>query len=244
MTAVSAAILCFILLFSGRLASQSSHDPTSFERIHDNSDWWSTTIRANDDAPEVKPQKLETDPSNFQIAGIVVGEDELPAIASKLGNAKKVSRGDGETGRHQICYVSADAARSVHLIFESGEVQDAAYLFEGGPNWTGEDLCVKSDVVTADLHTDSGLRLGLTPAEVEKILGKPTANIGDKLIYFRWVKRKNSLEDLWRLRRENPDHSDADFHKYFDYYDLMIYIEVRFSRAKVSYLGLSMSETM
>jgi hypothetical protein len=129
--------------------------PDSTEGIDDNSDWWSI-IRANTDGAHLKPQDVATNLSNFQIAGITVGKDELSAIVTKLGRAKEMSRGDASTGRSQICYVSAEQEGSVHLVFESGEVQYAAYLLEGGPKWTGENPCAKSPTVAAELKTDSG----------------------------------------------------------------------------------------
>jgi hypothetical protein len=217
--------------------------PDSTEGIDDNSDWWSI-IRANTDDAHLKPQDVATNPSNLQIAGITVGKDELSAIVTKLGRVKEVSRGDAATARSQICYGSADPKGSAYLIFESGEVQYAAYLFEGGPKWTGDDLCVKSTTVTPELKVASGLGLGMTRSQVESILGKPTASKGDKLVFFRQVKEKNSPEILRRLRREHPDVSSKEFHRDYDYCDLTVYIEVKFSGSKVNYLGLSMSETM
>jgi len=84
----------------------------------------------------------------------------------------------------------------------------------------------------------------MTRSQVESILGKPTASQGDKLEYFRQVKKKNSPEILRRVRREHPDVSSKEFHRDYDYSDLTVYIEVKFSGSKVNDLRLSMSETM
>jgi hypothetical protein len=240
---LTTAVLCFVFLSSGWLCPQPCQLPDSTEGIDDNSDWWSI-IRANTDDAHLKPQDVETAACNFQIAGITVGKDELSAIVTKLGRAKEVSRGDASAGRSQICYESAEQKGSVHLVFESGEVQYAAYLFEGGPKWTGDDLCVKSPTVTHELKTASGLGPGMTRSQVESILGKPTASKGDKRVYFRQVKEKNSPEMLRRMKREHPEVSDEEFHRDYEFSDLTVYIEVKFSGSKVNYLGLSMSETM
>ena len=88
------------------------------------------------------------------------------------------------------------------------------------------------------------MRLGLTRKQVEAILEKPTARIGDRLIYFRSVRKKNSPPELLRLRREHAEDSDEDFHGNYDDYDLTVYIEISFSMSKVSCLGRLLSETM
>ena len=109
---------------------------------------------------------------------------------------------------------------------------------------TGDDLCARSPTVTAELKTASGLGLGMTRSQVESILGKPTASKGDKLVYFRQVKEKNSPEILRRLRREHPDISNEEFHRDYDFSDLTVYIEVSSPARRSTALGLSMSETM
>ena len=214
--------------------------------VNDNSDWWSIIRNNSNDSEDLKiePQKIATAPSNFLIAGIRVGEDELSTIATKLGKTDELSRGDAATGRSQICYVSIESRAHVYLVFESGEVQYAAYLFQGGPKWSGENSCAQSVAVKPSLKTESGLRLGLTPAQVEGLLGKPTLTKPDKLVYFRSVKKRNSPEALRKLREENPKESEKQFHENYDFYDQTVYIEIRFAEGKVRYLGLSMSETM
>jgi hypothetical protein len=238
----AAALLWIAFLLSGITAQVIRRGSDSFARIDDDSDWWSI-IRANSEHFHLKPQNLDTDTSNFQIDGVAVGDDELPKIVMKLGKAITVSRGDAATARSQICYLSADESEKVHLIFESGEVQYAFYLFADGPGWTGGDLCVKSQSVTTSLRAASGLRLGLTPSQVESILGKPTVRKNDKLAYFRQFRKRNSIRDLQRLRQAHSDLNEKEFQENYDFYYLTVYIEARFSGSKLSYLGLSMSET-
>ena len=137
-----------------------------------------------------------------------------------------MSRGDAATARSQICYASADPKGNVYLVFESGEVQYAAYLFEGGPKRNGRrPLC---EVANSYGRTEDGFGVGagMTRSQVESILGKPTASKGDKLVHFRQVKEKNSPEILRRLRREHPDISNEEFHRDYDFSDLTVYIEV------------------
>jgi hypothetical protein len=77
-----------------------------------------------------------------------------------LGKATVVERGDASTGRSQICYSSLGKQSKTYLMFEKGEVNDSFYLFKGGPDWKGSKLCTASNLVTTNLSTASGLRLG------------------------------------------------------------------------------------
>jgi len=78
---------------------------------------------------------------------------------------------------------------------------------------------------------------------VESILGKPAARQNDKLIYSRSIRKRNSPRELKRLRQYHSGLNEKDFHQEYDFYDLSVYIEARFSRSHLIYLGLSMSET-
>jgi hypothetical protein len=138
-------------------------------RLNDNSDWWSIT-RGEGEARgiEFQEQKTETAESNFKILGADLGHQ---SSAARLGRPTIVQRGDAATGRSQACYASIGDSNKVYLVFEDGEVTFAFYLFAGGPPWNGSDLCVKSPLVSRATRTDSGLHLGMTTADVKKILG-------------------------------------------------------------------------
>jgi hypothetical protein len=102
--------------------------------------------------------------------------------AAKLGKATVVERGDASTGRSQICYSSPRKQSKAFLIFEKGEVNDAFYVFNVGLDWKGSELCAESNLVTPNLSTASGLRLGQTRAQFRAIPGKPSSVAADKLI--------------------------------------------------------------
>jgi hypothetical protein len=211
---------------------------------YDKSDWWSQLGR--DDANRgVTVQKREPAVSNFRILGIDLGDDDtLGKAAAKLGEAQSVQRGDASTGRSQICYASVrDRPKRIHLVFESGDVSDWFYLFADGPDWKGSDLCVKSNLVTENVSVASGLRLGQAPAEVKAILGKPSAVIGNKIIYSFAFEKKTSLSDFDKLRRQHPELSEEDLHRDYEFYSIGVYIEARFTQSRLSYLAVSKAET-
>ena len=108
-------------------------------------------------------------------------------------------------------------SEEVHLVFERGEVTDSYYLFVGGPDWRGSDLCVKSNLVTINLSAASGLRLGQTPSEFKAILGKPSAVIGNKIIYSYGVEKKSSAGEFDKLRQQNPELSEEEFRRNYEF---------------------------
>lgn len=219
-----------ILLLPVLLSAQQK--PTDVS-MYDDSDWWSI-IRQESPEENLKPREKDVQGANFRILGITVGSDELETIQAKLGKVAVVTRGDAGTGRQQICYQSLNG--KVHLAFESGEVQFAFYLFTKGPDWTGSNLCAKSKFVTPTVGTLSGLRLGQSPAQVEAVLGKPTKSLANgDLIYFNQIRKRRTPAELRRIRNYNSDVSD--------FYDMSAYIVARFSDSKLTYLGVSKSET-
>jgi hypothetical protein len=200
-------------------------------RLPDSSDWWSYVRQEEMPTREphhrVKFQNRAPAVSNFQILGLTLGTDDSQQIRFKFGEAIDVERGDAASGRDQICYVAPSG--NSHLIFEFGGEEAVLYLFEGGPKWNGSELCAPSPLVSADVSMTSGLRLGLNPQQVKALLGNP--NIG--------FKKKTTAKGLAQLRGDNPNLSDAEFHKNYDYLDVEVYIEARFTSGKLNYLAVS-----
>jgi hypothetical protein len=208
----------------------------------DNSDWWSYTRRPEPD-DEAISQKREVPAANFQILGFKLNDETFRKATAKLGKATVVERGDASTGRSQICYSSPGKQSKTYLIFEKGEVNDAYYLFIVGPDWKGSELCTESNLVTTNLSTASGLRLGQTNAQVRAILGKPSFVADDKIIYSLGVEKKTSAADFENLRQRNPQLSQDELHRSYDFYTLGVYIEARFLSGKLVYLAISKTES-
>ncbi len=209
----------------------------------DNSDWWSLTrtFEAEDEVIPMEGDLPTSMPaSNFQILGFKLNHETFGKATAKLGKATVVERGDGVTGRSQICYSSP---RKVHLIFEKSEINDAFYMFSVGPDWNGSELCTESNLVTTNLSTASGLHLGQTNAQVTAILGKPSLVADDKIIYSLDVEKRTPVADFENLRKRNPQLSQAELHRNYDYYLLGVYIEARFLSGRLVYLAISERET-
>ena len=232
------AFVTAVSLLAG-LAAAAQSGPPGY--TSDNSDWWSHTRTLAFDEKSLV-QNREPSVSNFQILGLELGDDMFSKAAVKLGKAPIIERGDVATGRSQVCYMSPEEHGKIHLVFEKGEVTESFYLFEGGPDWKGSDLCVKLNLVTKSFSVASGLRLGQTPAEIKAILGKPSVVTGNKLIYSFSVQKKSSAADFDRLRQQHPELNEADLHRNYEFYSLGVYIEARFSSSKLTYLAVSKAE--
>jgi len=209
-------------------------------RMKDSSDWWSMN---GEHYPvlTVKPVEEHFATQNFKILGLSLDTVDFETIASKLGKAPVLERGDASTGRSQVCYTSYAGSDKIHLVFEFGEGQSSTfYLFRGGADWNGSNQCVKSGKVTADLSTETGLRLGLSRAQVEAILGKPDFVKGDRIAYCREFYRKATKEEFEKSRQEYPgSFSDEAAHQQFDRILVTMQLEARFTNLQMSYLHVS-----
>ncbi len=199
--------------------------------LHDNSDWWSEIPdEAAAAQPTVKFTKSEPQSGNFRILGLSVWGIMVhwpQAVVHALGRADIVERGDASVGRAQVCYESAEASDGAKLIFEQGECAQGFYLIRDGEPFVGSDRCVPSALVTRKLRTPTGLGIGLTRAEVVKVLGRPSGRKGDSLIYSYRIKMKKTKEQI-----EAEHHDAPEFTPDLEYEDdLSILIRFRNGRA-------------
>src|ERR1700686_984906 len=220
----------------------TSKQQQSTIHLRDNSDWWSLT---KDGAPDevIKFQERELPRGNFRILAIDLDEGLMDRAIGKLGVATTVERGDASTGRHQVCYVSVGETTNTYLIFETGEVNDAFYLFSGGTQWSGNEKCFATKNVTSKASTGSGLILGLAPPQVVALLGEPSIRRKDELSYYLHTRKKTSQADLKRLRQEHHEMSDKEFSDNYAFYDLTAEIVLKFKDSKLAYLAVSKLET-
>jgi hypothetical protein len=228
----------FVFLILGISLSAASSSQTL--RLEDRSDWWSLN---NEKEPGLNVELLEKrfDTNNFKILGLSLEKLDFDKVAAKLGKAAVVQRGDASFSRSQACYVSGLGSDGIHLIFEGGEGgSSTVYIFRGGPDWKGSNLCARSNRVSAALTTGTGLRLGLSRPEVETILGKPDFVAGDRVAYCREFQKKATKEEFEKSRQEYPAHfSDKLAHEKFDFVPVTIQIEARFKNLELNYLFVS-----
>ncbi|MGB9337286.1 MAG: hypothetical protein WCB14_19910 [Candidatus Acidiferrales bacterium] len=236
--AVSALFLGSFLLLQHTCIAQYNSDI----RRGDNSDWWSNN-RTVDSDETIKTEEKESSEKNFQILGVRLRDDMFKQADARLGETAMISRGDASTGRYQACYASQTDRGKIHLIFEQSELFFNFYLFEGGPSWVGMELCTPSRLITKNLATASGLHLGQSEAEVIAILGRPSNRRKNELIYSFHLRKRNTLEDLRRLREKYPQMNDKDFHANYDFYDLDAALCARFRNSRLIYISADRGES-
>jgi hypothetical protein len=211
-------------------------------RLDDNSDWWSTLRDAGSDT-ELESEQREFANSNFQIMGVGLGDKMFGNAVEKLGRAKAIKRGDAASGRTQVCYASSSRDEKTRLVFEEGEVRFAFYLFLDGPTWHGSEYCVTSNRISSNPSTGSGLRLGQTRDEVIAILGKPTRQTEDEIVYAFSVRKTTSSKDLAETRRQHPEMTEKELEGNYGFYYLRADIRAKFTGTKLTYLAVSKAET-
>lgn len=237
MRVLSVVLLSFLL--SPLLLGQ---DTSKTVRLADRTDWWSV-LNENFEWPNNKPKGDELPAANFEIAGVSLDTDTpFRDLGRRFGRVVSALRSRGNNGREQFCYTAAQNS-SVRLVFEHGETNDAFYLFAEGQPWNGQALCAESAQVTPALRTRSGLGLGLSATEVEQVLGKPDFSSPNRFIYYRDIEKRTPDDKLAQLRTQHSDLADQDFHDSYGSYELELYIEVRFTDGKVTYLAASKGES-
>lgn len=88
----------------------------------------------------------------------------------------------------------------------------------------------------------SGLHLGMTPAQVIAILGKPSRQRENELLYSFLVTKETSPQDLKQARERNPQMSEEDFKANYGSYDLGTGVLPKFKDSKLTYLAVSKVE--
>ena len=203
----------------------------------DDSDWWSVM---REDGPFACSTLSKEKPTgaNFVIAGVDLRQGQpIEDAEQKIAKPWAISsRGDAGSSRDQICFKSAAEGGRFKLIFEKGETASAAYLIDGGPDWTESYKCVVSKKVSEKLATASGLHLGMTEAEVEKILGKPCVKSNDGIEYAFDYQYLLPLEERKRLKGKG----DVDADEPVDWIGTM---KIKFREANAYYIAISMGET-
>jgi hypothetical protein len=202
------------LMVAVLLSSALSFGQNQIVELSDKSDWWSL-LRTTSKGFGLKPSSAELDMTNFVIAGVNLTSSPFTEAIEKLGYTQKVSRGDASTARRQLCY-SVEGKPPTFLVFESAEVSEGFYLFSSKRSWHGRKRCAEKSS-TNSWKTDSGLRIGLSPAQVQAILGKPDEVHENRFLYLRQFKQNN--------------------------FDVTLYIEARFEASRLNYLAASRAET-
>ena len=133
----------------------------------------------------------------------------------------------------------------MHLIAKNMIVHDLRSVW-CAVSPAGNHICKRSEKITRNVATDSGLRLGLTQKQVIAILGLATRhsqNIQehtDRLIYSLEARKKTDPQQLARLRKDSKE-SPEEFLRNWEFYALEVNIDARFKDNSLFRLTVSWS---
>lgn len=244
--AAYAVFLCFFLLIlvvSLHGQTQPEVAPTA------KSDTYAVTA----DGKKLRVQNREVAGTNFRISGVDLASDEgvLLQATKQFGKSPGVSSGDASTSNEEVCYRSATENDDTYLIFGRGEVDSSFILSSDSSGWKRNPLCKRSEQITRNVATDSGLHLGLTQAQVIAILGLATRHSQntqqhrDVLIYSMETKKQTDpqkLERWWQQKtKETPAASREEFLENWETYHLEVNVDAQFANDSLTRLTISWS---
>ena len=234
----ASGLAAILVLGAGMQAPSLNSQGLAPQHLEDNSDWWSNFNSASG-AGKVTSPKRNISEKNFQVLGVVLGDEMLSLAGTEFGSVRPIVRGEAARFREQACYV---LPVKEYLIFEQGEVSETYYLFADGETWTGQDSCVPVARAPNTVSTGSGLRLGQTPEQVMAILGQPNERTQDQFRYVVEFKRSATAEEIAQFRKEHPELNEQQLHKNSDF-NVAVSIVARFAQSKLIYLAVSKAET-
>jgi len=125
------------------------------------------------------------DRRDFTLLDLAAGQTKLLAVEAKLGMAKHSQIKNRLDPLVMICYVApgTDHTRVEFTAHAEGDVLSDIRVTAGLVKANSEAGCATSDMISKDVMTDSGLRLGLTRAEVFEQFGVPNRTDSGTLIY-------------------------------------------------------------
>ena len=196
--------------------------------------------------PELNPIANE---EHFNLLGFVVWTDTLEMVRSRLGNAE-ILVGEGHEPS-EVCYVSGEHNDGTTVTFLAGFMGGQKTLTSfilSGTNATRSGFtnkkavkrkCLSSPVVSKDIGTPSGLRLGLHSSQVKELLGEPTRVDKNLLIYHLKTRVRMTEDEIARVVQVFPEGQVRQY----PYFVSTRWIEVEIADGQVEQVSVTMIET-
>ena len=141
-------------------------------------------------------QDRSLDPSHRTILSLVIGDSASHDIYSKMGPAIPF-RDNANPSATQLCYVSGRDDTLVVFYSEFSRCSRVRLLSQK-KRFQKWHFCAASPLVSKDVATASGIRLGMSKQRLKAILGPPDSEADETLNYFyEWQqdKRKTDIEE-------------------------------------------------
>ena len=187
-------------------------------------------------------KRVDITDADATILGLAIGHASLKDVQAKLGSAniERVSR--EEESDTAMCYVSP--VDGTVLVFYSGSMggwKDITWfaIWSREASYPHPSQCASSTLVSRNVATASGLRLGLSKNELEEIAGRPT-KVGSAASakYEYLCRRKMTGEEIKGFKDVNNWDVTSD-----PYFDRMSWIEVRYANSAASRLEIGRIES-
>jgi hypothetical protein len=123
------------------------------------------------------------DPRQFEVVGLTLFKDEMKDVDRKLGLA--VDSHPPGSDFPERCYASPGKDGTL-LVLENWTGTLVGFrIYRASP--TDNEKCTRTSAVSGQISTAGGLRLGLTMADVLKLLGTPTKKTSNSFTYHEDV---------------------------------------------------------
>ena len=133
------------------------------------------------------------DPSHRTILRLVIGDSASHDIYSKMGPAIPI-RDKSNPSATQLCYVSGGDDTLVVFFSEFSRCSRVRLLSQK-KRFQKWHFCSASPLVSKDVTTASGIRLGMSKQGLKAILGPPSSEANEILNYFyEWQQDKNRTD--------------------------------------------------
>jgi hypothetical protein len=187
-----------------------------------------------------RAKKVDIADADATILGFAIGAS-LKDVQAKLGSAKVERVSGDEESDVAICYVSP--TDGTVLVFYSGAMggwKNVTWfaLWSRNAAFPHASRCTPSAEVSQKLSTQSGLRLGLTEAQVKGIAGTATSPARSSVKYDYVCRRKMTDEEIRRFQTVNDWDLTSD-----PYFDRMSWVGVHFANAMVSRIEIGRIES-
>jgi hypothetical protein len=186
-------------------------------------------------------KKVEVAPADLDILGLTVARSTFKDVQTKLGPAKPSRVSRDEESDVSICYVSpSDGTVLVFYTGVMGGGQDITWfgIWAREAKFPHSSDCSPSRRVSRALKTASGLQLGLTRADLQKIAGTPT-QLKPELDEYDFVCRRKMTEDeVSGFKTSNGWDVTKD-----PYFDRMSWIRAWYADSKASRIEIGEIES-
>ena len=196
----------------------------------------------SDDEPECTKRglgKLQLAKEDITILGLTIGSTSMTDVQAKLGQAQFLPVHGVASASHTICYVSPTDGTVLTLGTDGpggGYVDLSEFaIWSREAKFPNVSACSQSKLVSRDLSTPSGIRLGLSLQQLNKIVGKRTTTQRAVAHYELLCRQKMTSDEMKRF----PASEVAER----PYFDVFSSVDAYLEGAGASRISIVKSET-